>query len=227
MRNTLISQIEKAVRQNFIPGLILWCIGLILVFCFYFLDASRPWFQLVIEWKKQYGFFYSGVSTALFGGVIPYLFLRVSGRGGFGSNWIHGVIFILYWALRGVDVDAFYRFQAWLFGAGNQWQTIFKKVLFDQFVYCVFWATPITALFYEWKDSEFSLSVPKSNDWLLALKDKIIIFMVSTWMVWIPATAIVYSLPSPLQIPLFNLTLCFFVILVSLFEKKDSSGALH
>ena len=115
MRNTLISQIEKAVRQNFIPGLILWCIGLILVFCFYFLDASRPWFQLVIEWKKQYGFFYSGVSTALFGGVIPYLFLRVSGRGGFGSNWIHGVIFILYWALRGVDVDAFYRFQAWLF----------------------------------------------------------------------------------------------------------------
>ena len=39
-------------------------------------------------------------------------------------------------------------------------------------------------------------------------------------MVWTPATAIVYSLPTALQIPLFNLTLCFFVLLVSVYGKK-------
>jgi hypothetical protein len=49
----------------------------------------------------------------------------------------------------------------------------------------------------------------------------ILIFTVTTWVVWIPGTAIIYSLPSPLQIPLFNLTLCFFVILVSVFSQKN------
>ena len=221
MSSKLGSRILEAVRQNFIPGLILWCLGLLLVLCYYYLNDSRPWFDQVIEWKNNYGFLYSGISTALFGGAIPYFFMRLSGRGDFGLNWSHGIIFIFYWALRGVDVDAFYRFQAWLFGADNHWQTIMSKVLFDQFVYCIFWATPVTALFYEWKEANFSLNIRNSGSRFNGLKDKIIIFMVSTWMVWIPATAIVYSLPSPLQIPLFNLTLCFFVLLVSVFSGKN------
>jgi predicted branched-subunit amino acid permease len=50
----------------------------------------------------------------------------------------------------------------------------------------------------------------------------ILIFTVTTWVVWIPGTAIIYSLPYPLQIPLFNLTLCFFVILVGVFSQKEN-----
>jgi hypothetical protein len=41
------------------------------------------------------------------------------------------------------------------------------------------------------------------------------VMMVTTWLVWLPTTAIVYSLPSPLQIPLFNIALCFYVLLVT------------
>ena len=124
----------------------------------------------------------------------------------------------------GLDVDAFYRLQAWFFGSDNHWQTIVKKVLVDQFVYCILWASPVTAFFYEWKEADFSLSQWRRQWNSSDLLDKIIVFMVSTWIVWIPATAIVYSLPLPLQIPLFNLTLCFFVLLVSVFlEKKRES----
>ena len=216
-------RIWDALKDNFLPGIILWCIGIGLVCSYYFLDSSRPWFELVINLKNNYGFLYSAVSTAVFGGLIPYLFMRLVGIGEFGNNWKHGILFISYWGLRGVDVDAFYRFQSWLFGVDNTWQTIVQKVLFDQFVYCVIWATPITALFYEWKEAGYTLSFLNSPDWMNGLKDKIIIFLVSTWMVWIPATAIVYSLPSPLQIPLFNLTLCFFVLLVSVFSKKKTN----
>lgn len=223
MSNHLFNRIKEAARVNFIPGLILWGIGLTLVGSYYFLDASRPWFELVINLKNNYGFLYSAVSTAVFGGLVPYLFMRLLGIGEFGNNWNHGILFISYWGLRGVDVDAFYRFQSWLFGVDNTWQTIVQKVLFDQFVYCVIWATPITALFYEWKEAGYTLSFRNSPGWIIRLKDKIIIFLVSTWMVWIPATAIVYSLPSSLQIPLFNLTLCFFVLLVSVFSKKKTN----
>lgn len=48
--------------------------------------------------------------------------------------------------------------------------------------------------------------------------------LVSTWVVWVPATSLVYTLPSPLQIPLFNLVLCFFVLLLS-FVSQTASAA--
>ena len=216
----LRKRIKDALLLNLMPGIVLWCIGLVLVASYYLIDPLRPSFQQVIEWKERYGYWYSALSTAFFGGVIPYFYLRLSGLDRIGNHWIHGFIFIFYWALRGVDVDAFYRVQAWLFGTDNDWQTIAKKVLFDQFVYCIVWASPVTALFYHWKDSGFSFSKWKKQWNPGVLLDTIIIFLFFFFFVWIPATAIVYSLPMPLQIPLFNLTLCFFVLLVSVFGKN-------
>ena len=215
-------RIREALKINLLPGVVLWVIGLGLVGCFYLIDSLRPWFDQVIVWKSLYGYWYSAFSTAFFGGVIPYFYLRWSGTERIGPHGGHGVLFVFYWALRGVDVDAFYRLQAWLFGSDNQWQTIAKKVLVDQFVYCVFWASPVTAVFYEWKEADFSFTKWKKNSNFSSLFDKNLVFLVSTWIVWIPATAIVYSLPLPLQIPLFNLTLCFFVLLVSVFSRKGS-----
>jgi membrane protein required for beta-lactamase induction len=90
----------------------------------------------------------------------------------------------------------------------------------DQFVYCVIWATPVTALFYGWKEAGYSFRRWKQEQSARVFLDKVIIFTITTWMVWTPATAIIYSLPSALQIPLFNLTLCFFVLLVSVYGKR-------
>jgi hypothetical protein len=46
----------------------------------------------------------------------------------------------------------------------------------------------------------------------------------SNWMVWMPGVSIIYCLPLPLQIPLSNLVLCFWVLLLS-FVSKSSEGA--
>jgi hypothetical protein len=215
-------QIFLALRQNLIPGLFLWFFGLLMVAGFYYVEGSRPWFEQIIQLKLTYGYAYSAVSTALFGGLIPYVFMRLSGRDRQGSAWGMGAVFVGYWALRGIDVDAFYRLQAFLFGQGVDWKTIASKVCVDQFVYCVIWATPVTALFYGWKEAGYSVRRWKREKKVGEFWNKMIIFNLTTWMVWTPATAIVYSLPSPLQIPLFNLTLCFFVLLVSMYGKKEA-----
>ncbi|MBT5716444.1 MAG: hypothetical protein HOI70_05995 [Opitutae bacterium] len=221
-------RILEGLRQNIIPGLILWLVGLGLVGTYYLVESARPLFLQIITWKQDYGYGYSAFSTALFGGLLPFVFMRLTGRGGRGSLFLSGFIFVIYWAFRGIDVDAFYRLQAMIFGNGVNWQTIVCKVLVDQFVYCFFWATPVTALFYAWMDVGFSVKRLKAEKSWSEILDLILIFTVSTWMVWIPGTAIIYSLPSPLQIPLFNLTLCFFVILVSLFgnQSKDHGEEL-
>ena len=216
----LKQRIGEGIRVNLIPGLVLWIMGVCLVAVYYFGEFSRPWFNQIIILKETYGFAYSAVSTCFFGGLIPYVFMQLTGRDrlkGLGS----GVIFLGYWAIRGIDVDAFYRLQALVFGTEVDLLTIIAKVLVDQFVYCVVWASPITALFYTWREAGFSLKQWKGNKTWSELFDMILIFTVTTWVVWIPGTAIIYSLPSPLQIPLFNLTLCFFVILVSVFSQKN------
>ena len=75
---TLRGRILAAMWQNLFPGLILWCIGLALVCSYYFWTETRPTFEKVIQWKVQYGYAYSALSTAFFGGVIPYFYLRWS-----------------------------------------------------------------------------------------------------------------------------------------------------
>jgi hypothetical protein len=45
--------------------------------------------------------------------------------------------------------------------------------------------------------------------------------LLGIWVVWIPATSIIYSLPLPLQIPLFNLVLCFYVLTVSALTLRN------
>lgn len=224
----LSTRIVGGLRQNFIPGLILWMIGLGLVSTYYLVESARPLFLQIIDWKQNYGYVYSALSTALFGGLLPFVFMKLTGRGESERSLLYGSIFLCYWAFRGVDVDAFYRLQAMIFGTGVDWRTVACKVLVDQFVYCVFWATPVTALFYAWMDVGFSAKRFKAEKSWSEIFDLILIFAVSTWLVWIPGTAIIYSLPSPLQIPLFNLTLCFFVILVSLFggQTKEKRGQL-
>ena len=37
--------------------------------------------------------------------------------------------------------------------------------------------------------------------------------LLATWAVWLPVVSCVYALPPPLQIPLFNVVLCFWSLL--------------
>jgi TRAP-type C4-dicarboxylate transport system permease small subunit len=49
--------------------------------------------------------------------------------------------------------------------------------------------------------------------------------LLATWSVWIPLMAIIYSLPLPLQFPLFSLALTFWVLLLT--YMTNSFAARH
>ena len=175
-----------------------------------------------MQTKKDYGYWYSFLATGFFGGFIPFLYLLGAGKIPVGMVSSCAVFFVLYWSARGAEVDAFYRLQSVLFGDELDWVTILTKVFIDQFVYCILWAAPVTAFFYGWKDCGFSWSLFLRTTSRQSFLFEVGRLLLSTWLVWIPATAIIYSLPPALQIPLFSLTLCFFVLLVSVLSKKDS-----
>ena len=51
-------------------------------------------------------------------------------------------------------------------------------------------------------------------------RDKIIPTLLATWVVWAPLMAIIYSLPYPLQFPLFSLALTFWVLLLTYMTNR-------
>jgi hypothetical protein len=210
-------------RTNLIPGIVLWVVGLGVALAYYKMDSARGFFDEIISVKQTHGFLYSFLATGLFGGLIPFFYLWATGRIPKGMVAGYGTFFVFFWAVRGTEVDAFYRLQSILFGDGLDWPTIVTKVFVDQFVYCVFWAAPVTAGFYGWKDCGFSWSLLRETTTWRSFLFEVARLLLSTWLVWVPATAIIYSLPPALQVPLFSLTLCFFVLLVSVFSKDEDS----
>ncbi len=51
-------------------------------------------------------------------------------------------------------------------------------------------------------------------------RDKIVPTLFTTWAVWIPLTAMIYSLSLALQFPLFSLVLTFWVLLLTYMTNR-------
>ena len=86
-----------------------------------------------------------------------------------------------------------------------------------QLIYSPPWATPSVLAAYNWKDCNFSFTrwwplVSCRHFWLWRVPEN----LVSGWMVWIPAVSMIYILPASLQIPLFNIVLCFWSLVLTL-----------
>jgi hypothetical protein len=204
------------MRQNLKPGIVLWVVGAAILAGYWLWPAARPAYDTAARWKSDGGYGFSAISGGLCGGVVPFLFLWATGRIAAGRIAVTALFLTIFWIYRGIEVDAFYRFQAVLFGTGTDAATVAKKTLFDMAVYAAFWANPTTLLAYfwffdsggDWRRFRAGLSRELFTVRLPAL-------VMSAWAVWGPTVCIVYSLPPSLQMPVFCIVLCFWVLLVS------------
>lgn len=214
------------MRANVVPGLILQAFAFVLVFGYYEWPAWTKALGAVGHVKATYGYAYSSLSTAFFAGLVPYLVLRASGRANQRRPLQELGWFLAFWLYRGMEVDFLYRCQALWFGEEATASVIARKVLVDQFIYNPIWAAPTQALFFLWKDSDFSFEVVRQKLGQKSLFERSLLVMVSTWVVWVPAVAIIYSLPSPLQVPLGNLVSCFWTLLLSFVSKEAAEASV-
>lgn len=219
----LFSNISQAFKQNFIPGLILQLFACLVALSFFFFPASHVFFNFFSDLKEQHGALYALVSTALFGGLIPFTYLYLTKK---IQHHVLGQLcfYCGFWALKGVEVDWFYQLQAQWFGNASDVKTIATKTLVDQMIYSAFWSAPTITLLYLWKDYGFSWTRLKADINKELFLIKIPTTVISNWMVWIPAVIIIYSMPPALQLPLFNLVLCFFVLLLSVLSRNSQSN---
>ncbi|MEI8093671.1 MAG: hypothetical protein WCG80_05625 [Spirochaetales bacterium] len=217
--------VTGALRANFLPGVVLWLLACTVVGSYFLWDQARPFFDTLGAWKSGGGFLYSIVATSIFAGLIPWVVLRLLPGTRSQATASSLVFLVVFWAYRGLEMDAFYRLQGLMFGNDGSLGSIAAKVLFDQFVYNVFWAGGYQLLAYHWKDSGFRLSAFRGYDWKGLLSHRLPVLLVSTWLVWFPVAALMYSLPADLQIPVFNLVACFWSLVVATLTKPKASAA--
>lgn len=224
---TVCQKICRSLRTNLVPGILLNIVGVAIVALYYTVPAFEDGLNVLGDLKDEYGFLYSFVSTAIFGGIVPFVIMIIMDPvSRFNVRWISTrfFFFICFWGSQGIEVDAVYHLQVIMFGEGTDPQTIIVKVLFDQFVYSAFWAAWWSAMWTRWEQLDFSF--PRLWNECLSQKawwlDSALVATVSTWLVWIPGAAVIYSLPSTLQIPIFNIILTFWVLLLALLANTDA-----
>jgi hypothetical protein len=210
-----------ASRANLAPGLVLQAFAAALVASYAFSPAARAALERLAELRAELGLGFDIVSTACFGALLPWavLQLRPATRGRYRPSQIAALT--AYWAYKGVEVSFFYALQARLFGDGHGLLTIVAKTVVDQFVYCPLLAAPATWLVYTWVEHGFSTRELRAEwarpGWYTRC---IVPLLVTTWVVWVPAVAIIYLLPTALQLPLQNVVLCFFTLLVVFLTRR-------
>ncbi|MEO7362063.1 MAG: hypothetical protein ABI120_17155 [Gemmatimonadaceae bacterium] len=194
-----------------------------LVIAYYQHEPTRLALNRLAEWREQVGVAFAIVSTALFGGVLPALYLWAVPETRARFNLRQAAAITLFWAYKGFEVDLLYRFLAHVIGATHDVRTIAIKMIIDQFVYGPLLAVPITVVVYEWVETNFDagtlMADVKAGGWF---KRRVLPLLISNLWVWLPTVCIIYSLPTPLQLPLQNLVLLFFTLLLAHLSRRAS-----
>lgn len=213
------------VQALFRPGLVLQAAALGLVLAYYYVPAAHGFFEGLAAWRTAGGYWFSAGATAVCGGLLPFLYLRANPATRAANPWPHLAFFTLFWAWKGAETDLWYRILAAVFGQDNDAGTIASKVFTDQFGWNAFYAAPFGNLFFAWKDAGFRWSPVfadvRAGRWYYR---RVLPVLLGVWAVWIPVVTCVYALPSPLQMPLFNVVLCFWSLLFANITGRQNRG---
>ncbi|MEO1237861.1 MAG: Mpv17/PMP22 family protein, partial [Planctomycetota bacterium] len=184
------------------------------------------------DWKLAVGWPFAVVSTALFGGALPWAVQRLRARYRAQTRWTHLFFLCVLWGWKGFEIDLLYRGLGWLLGEQPSVGVVALKVLIDMGPWVILWAVPTTVLGYDWKDAGFSAArMRREGKWPRPLgawyRRRVVPVLISNWAVWTPAVCVIYCLPLALQLPVQNLVLLFWSLMLVLMvggaeEEPDS-----
>jgi hypothetical protein len=211
----------RAARANVVPGLILQAVALGLVLAYYRHPPTRAVFEQLTALRGRTGLLFSILGTALCGGILPFIYLRLHPATRAGYTWKSGVFFTLLWAAKGIELDFWYRLLAWLVGNDTHARTVAIKVFLDQLVYCPIWAVPVTVVAYAWHAAGFRWA-PLREDFRAGhwYWRHIMPGLLANLGLWVPLTCLIYALPLSLQLPLFDLVLVFYTLLIAHITRR-------
>lgn len=221
-------QAWQAAKANLLPAVFLWTAAVSIILAYTYYQPVRDALDELKDFKDHWGYAFSGVSTPIFAVFLP-LGIQWLARA-LGSKRIipeplkHVPILLAFWAYRGVEIDLLYRIQAWAWGTDKTIGTLGIKVLIDQGVFVMLWAIPSMVVVLLFKDCGYSISRTRAALGRRWYRARCVPILVVNWVVWVPVVMVIYSLPAGLQIPVMNINVCLFVLLVMFITKKPATA---
>lgn len=211
-------------RANLGPGLVLQAVAITLVVGYYTVPGVADALRGLTALRARWGVGFSMLSTALAGGLVPWLYLRLNPSTRSRYDGRQGVSLVIYWALKGLEIHALYAIMAALFGSTPDLRTVVIKSTCDQLIYGPLWAAPNMWLAYQWIEHRFKFAPVwqrlRRRDWYL---QDLLPVIIANFGIWAPTVALIYMLPVPLQLPMQNLVLCFFTLLMAHLAQRRST----
>ncbi|MDE3084127.1 MAG: hypothetical protein KGJ37_02765 [Verrucomicrobiota bacterium] len=212
----------RAARAHLAPGLALQACALALVLAYYFHAPTHAAFDALAAFRVRTGWSYGIVATGFFGGLLPFIYLKLHPASRGRYVWSQGALLMAFWAYKGFEVDLWYRLLNAVIGPSHDVATIAIKTCLDQFVYCPLFAVPVTTLVYAWCEARFDTAAvwadARTRGWY---GRRVLPMLIGNLGVWVPTVCIIYALPLPLQLPLFNLVLCFFTLMLAHMSQRE------
>lgn len=216
----IVATIGAVFRQNRMPCLLLNVLVIALVTSYYQWPAVAGLWEAVGAFKLRWSYGFSLASTIFAAVVLPFGVQAAMGTLPAEGRSRRFIFLMLFWGYRGMEIDLFYRLQGWLFGHGHDSATLIKKVAVDQFVASPIWFVPTYLIALRWIDLGGSWSQTRASLNREFWTHTCPTVMITNWLVWIPALALIYSLPAALQFPLFSVVMCFFILVVTVMAKS-------
>ncbi|HEY4302159.1 MAG TPA: hypothetical protein VGM73_14890 [Candidatus Didemnitutus sp.] len=217
----------ESARALLRPGLFLQAVAVAVVIAYYAVPSAAPAFAALARWKAAGGYTFSALASVVCGGIVPFLYLHSRPASRQRQPLAQFAFYCLFWAWKGAEVDLWYRILGSVFGAENRPGVVALKVLCDQFLYNPLYTTPVGNLLFAWKDAGFRWKPVRrdlqAGQWYWR---RVIPALIAVWSLWIPVVCCVFALPSALQVPLFNVVLCFWSMLyISITLRQNAVAA--
>ncbi|BAM03186.1 hypothetical protein [Phycisphaera mikurensis] len=223
------SGLVAAARANLGPGLALTAFAIAVLLGYELWPPMRAALQRLAGWRAEQplpvALGFAALTTTLAGAVLPAAVQRLRPSAPSESPGAF-LYLLLFWAVVGLQVDLLYRGLDGLLGDGRGPAIVAGKVFLDMFVYCPLWAMPETVAVYGFKDAGFSWSRFRrrhaGRGWY---RREVFPLLCSCWAVWIPAVCVIYLLPLPLQLPMQNIVLAFWCLMLGLLAAPEPEDA--
>ena len=206
----------SAVRRYWRPFVLLQSAALLLVIGYFDSPTVAAACDRASAVKQHAGLLFSAVSAAVAGALLPEVAkATVMGDRAVTRRRARNVGFAAAtFALNGVINDLQYRGMAVVFGDDNHWATVLRKVLADQFITTPLYGTPYWLVVYALRADRYRpwRTFPRlTPTWYLRTVTPL---LVTGWAFWLPMSALLYSLPGPLQFCLFLLAVAAWSLLM-------------
>ena len=212
----------EAAKANAVPALILQALMCGILLGYYLHPPTAALLDRLAHYKADYGLRFVLIASICAGALLPELFvIGVFQKGRLRRQNLSNFAFnVPFWAIDGCLVDVMYRTLASWLGSQVTLSVVAAKICLDQFGYNPFFATPYGIWGYAWKNNGYSWSALRPALTWQYYREHGVPVLVATWAVWMPLMAVIYSLPYPLQFPLFALALAFWVLMMTYMTNR-------